>query len=295
MFYSDNKKQFSVLNRRTFFLYLLKISLFSIVGWRLYKIQISDSEKYKFLSKNNQIDLEIILPVRGEIYDRNNILLTSNKRVYDLSLIPEKTISIKDTLDNLSEYIDISFADRLKIIEFSKKIKKFHKIKLAENIDWNILEQIESNKFKLPGIAIDEDYIRVYPKHEHFSHILGYINKPNQEDMSLPFVSKMPNLKIGKSGIESTFNSILIGDKCAAHTFPNLDVRNSDSKIEHEATTSKIGDDQLLYCKSRGLSEKDAIAVIVNGFCKDVFKELPMEFAMEAKQLMELTLEDSIG
>ena len=93
----------------------------------------------------------------------------------------------------------------------------------------------------------------------------------------------------------SQCDSILIGDKCAAHTFPNLDVRNSDSKIEHEATTSKIGDDQLLYCKSRGLSEKDAIAVIVNGFCKDVFKELPMEFAMEAKQLMELTLEDSIG
>ena len=93
----------------------------------------------------------------------------------------------------------------------------------------------------------------------------------------------------------SQCDSILIGDQCSAHTFPNLDVRNSDSKIEHEATTSKIGDDQLLYCKSRGLSEKDAIGVIVNGFCKDVFKELPMEFAMEARQLMELTLEDSVG
>ena len=93
----------------------------------------------------------------------------------------------------------------------------------------------------------------------------------------------------------SQCDSILIGNESSAHTFPNLDVRNSDSKIEHEATTSKIGDDQLLYCKSRGLSEKDAIGVIVNGFCKDVFKELPMEFAMEARQLMELTLEDSIG
>ena len=98
-----------------------------------------------------------------------------------------------------------------------------------------------------------------------------------------------------KSRNFSQCDSILIGNKSSAHTFPNLDVRNSDSKIEHEATTSKIGDDQLLYCKSRGLSEKDAIGVIVNGFCKDVFKELPMEFAMEARQLMELTLEDSIG
>jgi len=98
-----------------------------------------------------------------------------------------------------------------------------------------------------------------------------------------------------KSRNFSQCDSILIGNKSSAHTFPNLDVRNSDSKIEHEATTSKIGEDQLLYCKSRGLSEKDAIGVIVNGFCKDVFKELPMEFAMEARQLMELTLEDSVG
>ena len=90
-------------------------------------------------------------------------------------------------------------------------------------------------------------------------------------------------------------DSLLIGDKCGGHTVPYIEARNKTAKVEHEATTSKIGDDQLLYCKSRGLSEKDAIGVIVNGFCKDVFKELPMEFAMEARQLMELTLEDSVG
>ena len=79
MFYSENKKQYSVLNRRTFFLYLLKLSFFSAVGWRLYDIQIVDSKKYKTLSKNNQIDFEIIFPLRGEILDRNNILLATNK------------------------------------------------------------------------------------------------------------------------------------------------------------------------------------------------------------------------
>ena len=117
MLYSNQKKYLQVLNRRAFFLFLGKFGLISTIGWKLFDIQITNSKKYKTLSKNNQIDLEIILPVRGEIYDTNNILLTTNKRVYDLSLIPEKTISIKDTLDNLSEYIDISFADRLKIIE----------------------------------------------------------------------------------------------------------------------------------------------------------------------------------
>ena len=78
MFYMDDKKQYSVLNRRTFLLYLLKVSFFGIVGWRLYNIQIKDAQKYKTLSKNNQIDVEIIYPVRGKIYDTNNKVLASN-------------------------------------------------------------------------------------------------------------------------------------------------------------------------------------------------------------------------
>ena len=84
MFYTDDKKQYTVLNRRTFFLYFLKLSLFSIVGWRLYNIQIKESEKYKTLSKNNQIDIEIIYPLRGKIFDINDNLLVSNKKVFDV-------------------------------------------------------------------------------------------------------------------------------------------------------------------------------------------------------------------
>ena len=93
----------------------------------------------------------------------------------------------------------------------------------------------------------------------------------------------------------SQCDSLLIGSKCGAHTFPYIDVRNNSSKTEHEATTSKIGEDQLFYCRQRGLKEEDAVSIIVSGFCKDVFKELPMEFAVEAQKLMEVTLEGSIG
>ena len=93
----------------------------------------------------------------------------------------------------------------------------------------------------------------------------------------------------------SQCDSILIGDKCSAHTFPYIDVKNESSIMEHEATTSNISEDQLFYCNSRGISTESAISLIVNGFCKEVFKELPMEFAMEAQKLMELTLEDSVG
>ena len=90
-------------------------------------------------------------------------------------------------------------------------------------------------------------------------------------------------------------DSLLIGDQCGAHTVPYIESRNPTAKIEHEATTSKIAEDQLFYCRQRGLSEEDAVGLIVNGFCKDVLKELPMEFAVEAQKLLAVSLEGSVG
>jgi Fe-S cluster assembly protein SufB len=90
-------------------------------------------------------------------------------------------------------------------------------------------------------------------------------------------------------------DSLLIGDQCGAHTVPYIESRNLTAKVEHEATTSKIADDQLFYCRQRGLSEEDAVSLIVNGFCKDVLKQLPMEFAVEAQKLLAVSLEGSVG
>src|SRR3990167_8050362 len=86
-------------------------------------------------------------------------------------------------------------------------------------------------------------------------------------------------------------DSLLLGSECGAHTFPYIEVKNNTAHIEHEATTSKIGEDQLFYCRQRGIKEEDAVSMIVSGFCKTVFKELPMEFAVEAQKLMEVSLE----
>ena len=88
---------------------------------------------------------------------------------------------------------------------------------------------------------------------------------------------------------------MLIGGECGAHTFPYIEVNNSTAQMEHEATTSKIGEDQLFYCNQRGISTEDAMSMIVNGFCKEVFRELPMEFAVEAQKLLEVSLEGSVG
>jgi Fe-S cluster assembly protein SufB len=93
----------------------------------------------------------------------------------------------------------------------------------------------------------------------------------------------------------SQCDSLLIGNQCGAHTFPYIEVRNTTASVEHEATTSKIGEDQIFYCNSRGLATQDAVNMIVNGFCKEVFKELPMEFAVEAQKLLGVSLEGSVG
>ena len=106
-------------------------------------------------------------------------------------------------------------------------------------------------------------------------------------------------VQIGK-GAENARNytqcdSLLMGDKCGAHTFPYMEVKNPSAQVEHEATTSKISDDQLFYCRQRGIGEEDAVSMIVNGFCKEVFRELPMEFAVEAQKLLEVSLEGAVG
>ena len=106
-------------------------------------------------------------------------------------------------------------------------------------------------------------------------------------------------VKIGKNAHDarnySQCDSLLIGDKCGAHTFPYLEIKNTSAKVEHEASTSKIGEDQIFYCRQRGISTEDAVNMIVSGFCKEVFRELPMEFAVEAQKLLSISLEGSVG
>ena len=107
------------------------------------------------------------------------------------------------------------------------------------------------------------------------------------------------HVKVGSKAVGSRnyseCDSLLIGSQCGAHTFPYLESKDTQGQIEHEATTSKISDEQLFYLRQRGINEEDAVSMIVHGFCKQVFSQLPMEYAVEAKALLELTLEGSVG
>jgi penicillin-binding protein 2 len=177
----------------------------------LFDIQITNSGKYKTLSQNNQIKLEILYPVRGDIKDRNGKIIATNIKVFDLYIIPERTKNINETLNRLSNFVKIDFSKKREIIELSKRIKKFEKIKILENLNWETLEKIEANKNYLNGIQLIEDFQRLYPQKEIFSHILGYVNKPSKKDFILPYISNMPLLNIGQQGIEKTFNETLVG------------------------------------------------------------------------------------
>ena len=102
-----------------------------------------------------------------------------------------------------------------------------------------------------------------------------------------------PKAKDGRNFTQC--DSLLIGDKCGAHTVPYIEVKNQSAKVEHEATTSKISEEQLFYCNQRGLNQEEAVSLIVNGFCKEVLQQLPMEFAVEAQKLVGISLEGSVG
>ena len=132
-------------------------------------------------------------------------------------------------------------------------------------------------------------------RQEHAQHdrLEGHLGRPRPEHLPRPGEDRARAPTDARN--YSQCDSLLIGDKCGAHTFPYIEVKNTTAQVEHEASTSKIGEDQIFYCRQRGISTEDAVNMIVNGFCKEVFRELPMEFAVEAQKLLGVSLEGSVG
>ena len=249
MFNLENKKQTQTINRRTFFVVLGKFGIFSLIGWRFFDLQILNSSKYETLSKKNQINIEILYPIRGEITDRNNNIIATNTKVYDLYIVPEQSKNLEETLNNLNYFVNFGFKEKRKVIELSKKLQKFESIKVLENLNWNSLEIIETNKNHLSGLHLKEDFLRVYPGKDHFSHILGYISQPSKEDFNLPNISKMPQLSIGKTGLEKFLNNDLIGEAGTREIEVNAKgriIREISKKTSNKGKTVKITIDQNL-------------------------------------------------
>ena len=211
MFFSEENKQFKSYTRRSLFVIFFKLIFFFFVGFKIFNIQIKESEKYKTLSKKNRINLKILFPNRGIILDRNNKILATNQIAYNLYIVPEQVDNIGDILRELSKIIKITFKQRKKTISLSKKVKKFEMIKIVDDLSWSQLEDIETNIFKLNGVHLLSTYKRKYLYDNQFSHIIGYTSQPSEKDLELPYISSMPTLDIGATGVEKYFNKKLIG------------------------------------------------------------------------------------
>ena len=211
MFFSEKRNQFKSFSRRSVLILLLKMGLLSSIVYKLYDIQILNSKKYKTLSENNRINLKVINPTRGLIYDRNNKIVATNYVTYELFIIPEQVDDIGLVFKNLSKIIEIPFKQRKKVLKLSKQLREFEMIKITDNLSWSQLEKIELNLLELPGVHLLPYNKRYYPQSHYFSHIVGYTSQPSEKDMELPYISSMPTLEIGKTGVEKFFNKQLIG------------------------------------------------------------------------------------
>jgi Fe-S cluster assembly protein SufB len=164
-------------------------------------------------------------------------------------------------------------------------------------ISWTQVETGSAITWKYPSVILQGDN----STGEFYS--VAVVNNHQQADTGTKMIHIGKNTKsnIVSKGISAGHGNnsyrgqVLIGNECGAHTFPYIEVQNNTATLEHEASTSKIGEDQIFYCKQRGLSAEHAVSMIVSGFCREVFQELPMEFAVEAQQLLGITLEGSVG
>ena len=183
MFFSEKRNQFRSFSRRSVLILLLKMGLLSSIVYKLYDIQILNSKKYKTLSENNRINLKVINPTRGLIYDRNNKIVATNYVTYELFIIPEQVDDIGLVFKNLSKIIEIPFKQRKKVLKLSKQIREFEMIKITDNLSWSQLEKIELNLLELPGVHLLPYNKRYYPQSHYFSHIVGYTSQPSEKEV----------------------------------------------------------------------------------------------------------------
>jgi penicillin-binding protein 2 len=205
---TSNKKQFG---RRAFTLGLLSTALYGGLFSRLGWLQIVDGQQYKTLSDRNRIHVNLTTPVRGYILDRHGKMLAYNEQNFRVQIIPEQTQDIQQSLDNLSTIIDLRPSEKEEIIQRSKKQARFIPVKIKDNLNWEDVSAIEISLPDLPGISIDVGQKRLYPYDKHFAHIVGYVGRVNDKEMTNDPILRLPDFQIGKTGLEKQFEKRLRG------------------------------------------------------------------------------------
>ncbi|HEY0900906.1 MAG TPA: penicillin-binding protein 2, partial [Micavibrio sp.] len=271
-----DQERINKFTRRAFMVGTVQTLLLGTLVGRLGWLQISQSERYRMLAENNRINVRLIKPPRGLIMDRIGELLAINDQNFRLIVIPEQVDDLSLTLRRLQKYITLTDKDVERLKKQAKKNPKFFPLEIRENMDWETVAKIEVNLPDLPGVAIDVGEVRHYPKAQATAHILGYVGAVAKGDEGTDPLLKMPGFKIGKTGIEKTYDKELRGRAGAAEVEVNVvgrEVRNLRNTDPEEGKTLRLTIDAALqtYTQQRLLTERSASAVIMDAHTGEVY------------------------
>ncbi|MBU0800422.1 MAG: penicillin-binding protein 2, partial [Alphaproteobacteria bacterium] len=218
----DGTDRVKTFTRRALFVGLLQGSFLALLGWRLAWLQISQGDKYRTLSDKNRINIKMLSPVRGLIVDRHGKLMAENGQNFRVLLIPEQTDDMEKALSSLQKLITLSQHDIQKVLKQAEKSPKFAALEVKDNLDWDDVARVEVNLPDLPGLMIDVGEIRHYPMAKASAHLIGYVGAVSRSDMNGDPVMNLPGFKIGKTGLEKSYDADLRGKAGAAEVEVNV-------------------------------------------------------------------------
>ncbi|MBS40953.1 MAG: penicillin-binding protein 2 [Rhodospirillales bacterium] len=245
--YREDSSRYKNFSRRALILGAGQVTLFGILAGRMYQLQVLESNRFRTLSDENRINLRLLAPLRGRIYDTFGKPLATNEENYRLLLVTEQVHDVSKTLQALSRLIEISDFDRKRILKESRKKKSFVPITIQENLDWKEVSQIEVNSPDLPGVIIDSGQRRIYPFGKIFSHLIGYVAPVTEKDKTRERkqnpLFQLPGFKFGKAGVEKRLDYRLRGGAGNSQLEVNAVGRVIRELSRHEG---RPGDDVVL-------------------------------------------------
>ncbi|MFM9843719.1 MAG: penicillin-binding protein 2 [Dongiaceae bacterium] len=274
---SEEKEKSKLFSRRAAFLAGGKLLLLSLLGGRMYQLQVLQADQFKLMADDNSISQRLIEPARGRIFDRYGRAMAENEQNYRVQLVREEAGDLKDVLTKLSKFVPFSDAEQVDIIRQAKKIRPFDPITVRENLSWNQVAAIEVNVPDLPGVSIDVGQRRRYVQGTLSAHILGYVAAPSEDEVKGERLLQMPGARIGKSGIERQYETELRGRAGTKLVEVNAVGRVIEEKKD-ERIEAQPGEDLIVsldadlqrYTQVRLSRERSASAVLMDLHTGDI-------------------------
>lgn len=271
----DRSKSFT---RRAFVVGGVQGAMLAVLGGRLAWLQIVEGQKYKTLADKNRINVKMTLPSRGEIVDRFGVPLAINNQNFRVLVIPEQSDDLNEALQTLSKHIELDPKRVKKVLEEAKKAASFAPLEVTDNLDWNDVAKIEVNLPDLPGMSINVGEIRSYPLSEATAHIIGYVGAVTRNDLDKDnaHILKLPDFKIGKTGLERSFEKEIRGEEGTSHVEVNVrgrEVRelNAKESLGGRRLTLSIDAETQRFVQNRLALEQSASAVIMDAHTGAVY------------------------